>query len=441
MLEIPATLRWLYIDLNSYFASVEQQLQPHLRSRPMVVVPTSGTDNTCAIAASYEARALGIKTGTMIYDARKLCPGLLIVPARHDKYVDFHHRIMTEIDRHIPLTKICSIDEVACRLMGAEQEKDNALALARRIKRGIADNVGLYLKSSMGIAPNRFLSKVASNLQKPDGLTILQAHDLPDRLLHLSLRDLPGIGRSMEQRLAAAGITNIQDFWNLAPKHARNIWHSVEGERFWYALHGVEVAEPAKSGRHTIGHSHVLAPGMRPRKAARMVARRLTVKAVTRMRRLGFYARFYNLYVRYDSHGPQETTRGITPERNRWQGYVKLPPSQNNFTFLKALSQLWNDMSKTENSTHIKQISVALYGLTHQDDLMPDMFDALNDPVAQEQEKYNRLSMALDIINRKYGLDTIVTGGLPAPVSGPVSDYSGSKIAFTRIPQKAEFHE
>ncbi|VAV99177.1 DNA polymerase IV [hydrothermal vent metagenome] len=429
MLEIPATLRWLYIDLNSYFASVEQQLQPRLRSRPMVVVPTSGTDSTCAIAASYEAKAFGIKTGTMIYDARKLCPGLLIVPARHDKYVDFHHRIMTEIDRHIPLTKICSIDEVACRLMGPEQEKDNALALARRIKRGIADNVGLYLKSSIGIAPNRFLAKVAGNLQKPDGLTVIEAHELPDRLLHLSLRDLPGIGRRMEQRLAAAGITSVQNFWNLAPKHARKIWHGVEGERFWYALHGVEVAEPTENGRHTIGHSHVLSPEMRPRKTARMVARRLTIKATTRMRRLGFYACLYNLYVRFDSYGPQETTR--------WQGYIKLPPSQNNFTFLKALNRLWHDMSKTENSTRIKQISIALYGLTHQDDLMPDMFDALNDPVAQEQEKHNRLSMALDVINRKYGLDTIVTGGLPAPIS----DYTGSKIAFTRIPQKAEFHE
>ncbi len=437
MLEIPATLRWLYIDLNSYFASVEQQLQPRLRSRPVVVVPTSGTDSTCAIAASYEAKALGIKTGTMIYDARKLCPGLLIVPARHDKYVDFHHRIMAEIDRHIPLTKICSIDEVACRLTGPEQEKDNALALARRIKRGIADNVGLYLKSSMGIAPNRFLSKVASNLQKPDGLTLLQAHDLPDRLLHLSLRDLPGIGRSMEQRLANAGITSLQNFWNLAPKHARRIWHSVEGERFWYALHGVEVAEPAESRRHTISHSHVLAPEMRPRQAARMVARRLTVKAVTRMRRLGFYARFYNLYVRYDSHGPQETTRGMTPKKNRWQGYIKLPPAQNNFTFLKALNRLWQDIPATGDSQRIKQVSIALYGLIHQDDLMPDMFDALNDPVAQEQKKHNRLSMALDIINRKYGLDTIVTGGLPAPMSS----YTGSKIAFTRIPQKVEFHE
>ncbi|MCK5425528.1 MAG: hypothetical protein KAI89_09150 [Emcibacter sp.] len=427
MLEIPTALRWMYIDLNSYFASVEQQLQPHLRGRPVAVVPTAGTDSTCAIAASYEAKAFGVKTGTMIYEARRLCPDLLIVPARHDKYVDFHHRIMTEIDHHIPLTKICSIDEVACRLMGPQQEKDNAIALARRIKQGIADNVGLYLKSSIGIAPNRFLAKVAGNLQKPDGLTVLEAHELPDRLLHLSLRDLPGIGRRMEQRLRDVGITNLQNFWNLQPKHVRKIWHSVEGERFWYALHGVEVAEPPETKRHTIGHSHVLAPRMRPRHKARMVARRLTVKAVTRMRRLGFYAGFYNLYVRFDGRG----------EPSRWQKHIKLPPAQNNYTFLKTLNRLWDEMSKTENSARIRQISVALYGLTHQDDMMPDMFAALEDPVERELQKHNRLSKAMDIINKKYGLDTVVVGAIPCPMSR----YTGSKIAFTRIPEKAEFHE
>ncbi len=427
MLEIPTALRWMYIDLNSYFASVEQQLQPHLRNRPVAVVPTSGTDSTCAIAASYEAKAFGVKTGTMIYEARRLCPGLLIVPARHDKYVDFHHRIMTEIDRHIPLEKVCSIDEVACRLIGPEQDKGNAIALAQRIKQSIADNVGLYLKSSIGIAPNRFLAKVAGNLQKPNGLTVLEAHELPDRLLHLSLRDLPGIGRRMEQRLRDVGITSLQNFWNLDPKHVRRIWHSVEGERFWYALRGVEVAEPSETQRHTVGHSHVLSPRMRPRHKARMVARRLTVKAVTRMRRLGFYASFYNLYVRFECR----------EEPSRWQKHIKLPYAQNNYCFLKALNGLWDDMSQVENSTHIKQISVALYGLVHEDDRMPDMFAALGDPVAREQKKHNRLSIAMDLINKKYGLDTIVTGALPCPMSR----YTGSKIAFTRIPEKAEFHE
>ncbi|VAV91363.1 DNA polymerase IV [hydrothermal vent metagenome] len=429
MLNIPTSLRWLYIDLNSYFASVEQQLQPRLRNRPMVVVPTAGTDSTCAIAASYEAKALGIKTGTMIYEARRLCPALMIVPARHDKYVDFHHRIMAEVDRHIPVTKVCSIDEAACRLIGTEQVRENAIALARRIKQGITDNVGQCLRSSIGIAPNRFLSKVASNLQKPDGLTIVEGHELPERLLHLSLRDLPGIGRKMEQRLRTAGITSLQAFWNLEPKHARRIWHSVQGERFWYALHGIEVGEPPESKRHTVGHSHVLSPRMRPRHKARIVARRLTIKAVARLRRMGYTASFYNLYVRYDFHGPRELTR--------WQAHLKLPPAQDNATFLRALNSLWQAMPDSGNGNRIKQVSIALYGLVHENEIMPDMFAALDDPVARTQQKNVRLSKAMDLINGKYGLDTIVIGSLPEPMS----HYTGSKIAFTRIPEKAEFHE
>ncbi len=433
MLNVPTALRWLYIDLNSYFASVEQQLQPHLRRRPVAVVPTSGTDSTCAIAASYEAKAFGIKTGTMIYDARKLCPDLVIVPARHDKYVDYHHRIMTEIEHYIPLTKICSIDEVACRLMGAEQDKDNAIALARRIKQGVIDNVGVCLSTSVGIAPNRFLSKVASNLQKPDGLTVLEAHELPSRLLHLKLRDLPGIGRKIEQRLARIGVTSLQNFWNLDPKHVRKIWHSVAGERFWYALHGVEVTDPPETEkqtkRHTISHSQVLAPAMRPRDKARLIARRLTIKAATRLRRVEFYAEYYNLYVHFDCQGTRLETR--------WQGHLKLPSTQNNFTFLKALNELWAEMSRMKNSFRIKQVAVGLYGLTHKDEKMPDMFDDLQDPVAQEQKKHNRLSKALDQINKKYGLDTIAVGALPCATA----NYTGSKIAFTRIPEKAEFQE
>src|ERR1700742_4501686 len=96
-------LRWLYIDFNSYFASVEQELNPGLRGRPVAVVPVE-TDATCAIAASYEAKAFGVKTGTPVYESKRLCPGLVCVLARHEHYVSFHHRILEEVNRHIPVT-------------------------------------------------------------------------------------------------------------------------------------------------------------------------------------------------------------------------------------------------------------------------------------------------------------------------------------------------
>ncbi len=332
MLEIPKGLQWLYIDLNSYFASVEQQLNPRLRGRPVAIVPTE-TEATCAIAASYEAKALGIKTGTMIYEARKICPDLITVPARHNAYVHYHHKIMEEIEKHIPITRLCSIDEVACRLMGDECQEENARALALRMKKGIADNVGECLRSSVGIGPNSFLAKVASNLQKPDGLTVLYATELPQRLAHLKLQDLPGIGHNMGRRLQKAGISDIPSFWNLNPKHVRYIWRSVEGERFWYALRGIETKTDNQPERRTVGHSHVLAPTMRPLHNARLVARRLTMKAASRLRRLGYFSSLFSLYMRYDI--PK-----MAGKKYKWHGDTKLPLAQDSFSFLKALNIL-----------------------------------------------------------------------------------------------------
>jgi len=429
MLEIPKGLGWLYLDLNSYFASVEQQLDPRLRGKPVAVVPTE-TDATCAIAASYGAKAFGVKTGTMIYQARRMCPGLITVPARHDKYVEYHHKVMEEIDRFLPLTKICSVDEVACRLIGSECEEENALEIARNIKRAITENVGVCLRSSVGIGPNRFLAKVASNLQKPDGLTVLYATDLPERLSHTPLSDLPGIGRSIKKRLTRAGVTDLTTFWNLNPKHVRHIWHSVEGERFWYALRGIETGTDEEPTRRTVGHSHVLAPTMRPRDKARIVARRLTIKATSRMRRLGFFASLLSLYVHYD------VSKGHNI-KYKWHMDAKIPLAQDSFSFLKALNDLWQQMIRDDNPRAIKHVSVALYGLVADDKIMPDMFEELDDPVTVIQKKHARLSVAMDTINEKYGLDSVVLGTLPETMS----HFSGTKIAFTRIPEKAEFHE
>src|SRR5690348_816488 len=105
--------RWMFIDFNSYFASVEQQVKPHLRGKPVAVIPVE-TDSTCVIAASYEAKAFGVKTGTAVWEAKKMCPHLQCVVANHDLYVAFHEKFLQEIGRHIPVERVCSIDEVAC---------------------------------------------------------------------------------------------------------------------------------------------------------------------------------------------------------------------------------------------------------------------------------------------------------------------------------------
>ena len=142
----PRPLRWLFLDLNSYFASVEQQLQPELRGKPVLVAPVH-SDTTVAIAASVEAKRYGISTGTPVWEAKRLCRDLIVTPARHEKYVEFHDAIIEEIWKHIPVTRVCSIDEVACRLLDNENSVEAAVALARRIKAGIRAAIGECMTS------------------------------------------------------------------------------------------------------------------------------------------------------------------------------------------------------------------------------------------------------------------------------------------------------
>ena len=166
---IPAlSLRWLYVDFNSYFASVEQQLRPELRGKPIAVVPVE-TDSTCAIAASYEAKAFGVKTGTMIHEAKRLCPGLVCVLARHECYVEFHHRLIEEIERHIPVTAVCSIDEVACRLMDNEISLERSTAIAQSIKSGIANNIGPYSAAQSALRRTAISQKSAPSYKSRMG--------------------------------------------------------------------------------------------------------------------------------------------------------------------------------------------------------------------------------------------------------------------------------
>lgn len=413
---------WLFLDLNSYFASVEQQDNPRLRGRPVAVVPMM-TESTCAIAASYEAKAYGIKTGTKIYEARKLCPDLVCVLARHNRYVEYHHKIIEEVIKHTPINKVWSIDELSSRLPPNKRSVEAASALARRIKDGLRENVGPAIRCSIGLAPNSFLAKVATDMEKPDGLVALPPASLPGRLFDLRLTDLPGINVNMEARLRRSGIATVKALWNISPKHARRIWGNVGGERFWYNLHGWDVPDIATSPS-VIGHSRVLDPSLRPLIQARLVARRLTIKAAARLRRAGLYATHFDLSVRL-IEGP------------RWAAGVKLSPAQDNFTFLQALDDLWDAMRAGEDPLKLKKVSVTLHGLCAAEQITPDLFDTNSSAFQKLQKKHDALSEIMDKLNGRYGAETVRLGITPKTQAG----FVGTKIAFSRIPDLEEFSE
>tara|TARA_B100000686_G_scaffold301628_1_gene337074 strand:+ start:402 stop:1667 length:1266 start_codon:yes stop_codon:yes gene_type:complete len=412
------TIEYLFLDLNSYFASVEQQVDPRLMGKPVAVLP-SMTDSTCAIAASYEAKAYGIKTGTKIYEAKRMCPELICVPARHDVYVDYHHRIFDEVERHIHVSKVCSIDEAACLLARQDRTPAAATELANQIKRGIAENVGPAIKCSIGIAPNAFLAKIASDMQKPDGLTILHPGRLKDPLCRLSLTDLTGISKNMERRLNYGGIYTIEDLWNVAPKHARRIWGGVGGERFWYKLHGYNVPD-VETQKSVVGHSRMLDPKLRPPEEAHRVLRHLTHKAATRLRRYEFYTRRLGISVK-------------TVDGHKWARDTDFPATQDSFRLLEVIDRLWPMMMRDLKPGLLLKVSVALAGLQPAHLFTPDLFEDY-----QPDRKVDvKLSTAIDGLNKKHGANTVTIGQVPKTRAG----YVGTKIAFNRIPEREEFLE
>lgn len=421
-----SSLRWLYLDLNSYFASVEQQDNPALRGRPVIVVPVRA-ETTCAIAASYEAKAFGIKTGTPVWEARQKCPGILVVDARHDRYVEMHEKILEEVDRHIPVFRAWSIDEVSCELMGAERLKHNATDLARRIKAGFRERLGECIRCSIGIAPNQFLAKLAADMQKPDGLTMIESHELPERILPLPLRDLPGIGPNMERRLNAAGIHSMAELWALDPRKAREIWGSKEGPAFCQRIRGIGDYQ-GSDARRSITHEHVLPPQYRSAEAALLVARRLATKAGSRLRRMGYLATGFSLKARFE-------------DGRRWAADFRLTETQDNFILLDAVARLWAAMLEETGPRRGRflKVGIGIHGLVAEDQATLDLFgggSGLAQDPAQAVAR-GKLSAVMDRLNSKFGKDTVHIGALP----GHRADFMGTKIAFNRIPEAAEFKE
>ncbi|NBX66131.1 MAG: impB/mucB/samB family protein [Proteobacteria bacterium] len=414
----PYGVQWLFLDLNSYFASCEQQENPHLRGKPIAIVPMP-TDATCAIAASYEAKAFGIKTGTSIWEAKQMCPSLICVLARHDVYVRYHHKIIEEVALHTPIGKIWSIDELASRLLPLKQNVEAATALVGRIKDGLRRNVGECITCSVGLAPNAWLAKVASDMKKPNGMTVLEGHRLPGPLLDLDIRDLCGIGANMEARLNNAGIWTMKQLWDVHPKQMRAIWRSVEGEKFWYRLHGYDVPD-LETNKSVVGHSRVLDFDSRRPDVARDVCRRLTVKACQRLRRYEMYATHFHLSVRL-------------ADGRRWGQDVRIAPDSDTLTFVRLTHALWDTMTDTMKPAAVKKVSIALAGLQEAAETTGDLFAAS----APRKPKNTALSAAMDDIAKAYGPQALHFGNMPKTQAG----FVGTKIAFARVPELAEFGE
>ena len=399
-------LRSLFIDFNAFFASVEQQERPELRDRPVAVVPML-TDHTSCIAASYEAKRFGVKTGTLVGDARRMCPGLHLVESRTRTYVEYHHRLIEAVESCIHVEHVLSIDEMVAELTGPVRERENAIALAGRIKERIRRQVGGCLRCSIGIAPNPYLAKTATDMQKPDGLVVLEKAELPRRLFALGLRELVGIGPKMEKRLHEHGIYTVEQLCTVDRDRLREAWGGIEGERMHDQLRGEPVYR-APTRRATIGHSHVLAPVLRTEKGAHSVLHRLLQKAVARMRELHYAAGGVALSLKYVGG-------------ERWSDELHREPTQDRIALNAAVQTLWERRERF--AADPLAVGVTLSQLVGEGNRTPSLF--------RGEQKHAALNDVIDQLNEKLGPQAAYFGSAHDALKLKAAP---SRIAFSRVP-------
>jgi DNA polymerase-4 len=415
---------WLFLDLNSYFASVEQELQPRLRGKPVAVVPVLA-DTTSCIAASYEAKAYGVRTGTTVGDARRLCKGIELVEARHEVYVEYHHRIIEAVETCVPISAVMSIDEMACRLIGREQPLLAALDLARRVKAAVRERAGSTLRCSVGLAPNRYLAKIASDMEKPDGLIALTPDILEAALLGLTPRDLPGVGARMEKRLLDCGIRTMAQLLKLGRDEMNSVWGGVGGEKLWHWLRGEDFNDPELEHQKSISQSHVLGPELRTIEGAYAVTHKLLHKAAMRLRTARLWTTHLTLEIKFAVPQGAATKQHLSGiPQSAWSKGMSLIECQDNQTLIEGLQKLW--AQRPQGSGYEKPFFTGIaFG-----NLVPDHLHTLSLFSGLESEtRRARIATTMDSLNHKYGTHTVMAAStLLAGAAAP------TRIAFTNIP-------
>jgi len=369
-----------------------------------------------------------VRTGTMVAEAKRMCPGIVLVEGRHELYVQYHHKVVEAVESCLPVNAVCSIDEMACRLMGRERPLLAALELARKVKARIRDCAGEMLRSSVGLATNRYLAKVASDMEKPDGLVALTLDVLPEALSGLTLRDLPGIGARTEKRLNERGIHTMQELLALDGEQSGQMWGSVWGERLFHWLRGEDFEMSETDHLKSISHQHVLAPELRTPEKAWAVAHKLLHKAAMRLRSNRLWAASVGLAVGLsagrEGSTPVPVSRFGVPAKG-WHGEVHVTECQDNQTLIAALKHLWDSQPKSGEYHHPYFVGVQLGGL------VPDRLHTLGLFDVLESEKSRaRLQVAMDEINRKYG-----TGALAPATMLAAYKAAPTRIAFHSIPE------
>lgn len=395
----------MHIDLNSCFATVEQQARPMLRGRPVGITNRRGEKArySCIVAASYEAKALGIKVGMRADEALRLAPNMVLLETDPPKYHFAYQQLVRIMKSYSPDVTMKSIDEGVIDFSGTRENinKHSLTEVGHEIKRRLKEDVGCWMRCNIGIAPNRFLAKLAAGLHKPDGLDIIDHRNLRRVLGDLELTDLHGIAERNQARLNAAGIYTPLQFLD-APSDMlrRHVFRSICGEDWYQRLRGHEIDNNEHSTK-TIGRQYVL-EDMRLDEAT--LNSRLAYLCETtgmKLRYKGFCARGIMVYARYQSG-------------DYW--YERRMFKTTFFSNAEVHRRAMLLFNRRPRDDYVREIGVTCY------QLMPS--DRNQVSLLEEVNRENWLTEAVDRINEQYGEFTVTFAG----------SYSSRGVVKQKIP-------
>ncbi|OGM82327.1 hypothetical protein A2394_01880 [Candidatus Woesebacteria bacterium RIFOXYB1_FULL_42_36] len=389
----------MHIDLNSCFASVEQQANPRLRGKPVAVAAFT-TPRGCILAASVEAKRLGIKTGMRVGDARSLYPKLVVLSPDPWKYRNVHLKLRKLVSDYTADFSPKSIDEFVLNMADYLPLKKTPLkSVAREIKQRIKSEIGNWLTVSIGMAPNRYLAKIAAGLRKPDGLDEINKDNFLDVYSGLKLTDLTGIKGRNAARLNGMGIYSVLDFYEAPVWKLRAAFHSITGF-YWNArLSGYEI-DSTEFGRRSYGNSVALGRNLSRIEELSPILARLTEKMCSRLRGAGYKASGIHLML-------------IFKNGSWWHRGRRLPqPQFDSRDFYKPAFRL---LIEAAPASPVLNIAVSCFGLTRADSLQLEFFEDMG--------KKQNLTRAVDGINERWGSFSV----------GSARSFGGAQTVIDRI--------
>ncbi len=376
----------MHADINAFFASVEQQCNPALKGKPVAVI--GSRKRTVITTASYEARAQGVRTGMNKYEGKRFCPGLIFIVGNNRKYIDTSTRIISIFRDYTPEVDVFSIDEAFLDITGSLTLFKGAENIALSIKKRIKDSLGLTC--SIGIAPNRLLAKLASGLEKPDGLVIIKQHEISGLMETMPVGKLCGIGGKIEACLKAIGIITCGDLGRY-PVDLLKRRFGIVGEKLHNMGLGIDnsavISQEKEEDVKSVGHSMTLSKDISDIKSIRRYLLQLSEMVGRRARRYGYSGRTVVLTVRYKDF----TTFS---KRSSIQKYI------NNSLDIYRISL--GILGSLRLRQAVRLLGVGLTNLVRCSQM----------PLFIENEKYDKLVNSMDMINDRYGEFTVTYGAL-----------------------------